>query len=482
MRIAERVSTVMTTEAFALHWVTLHGLVVMLGLVIYIIASHTLHQRRHPSAAIAWVVGLVLLPYIALPLYIVFGTRKVANSRQVARLRAYAARTAGNPSASMAGPQQLAAAMALPGVSSYEQLNIHENGAQALQALRAIIDSATRTLDLCTYIFGRDGLGDEITQSLRRRVREGLQVRLLVDGIGAYLGGIPDFKKLSAAGVRTALFVPPWRSSLQGRTNLRNHRKMVIADGNWLWCGGRNLAIHYFEDGSISARKTTPWVDLSFDLRGALALQAQQQFAQDWAFATQEPRSEAALPVEAKPQVRTSKAQLIASGPDQVDDTVYTLLVSGFFTSRKRILAVTPYFVPNSTLLMSLSLAARRGVVVDLVMPEKSNHLLADMARHRALRDLAAAGARVWLLPRMIHAKAVVIDDELALAGSANLDERSLFLNYELMVAFYDPTDIQRFARWIERQRDAATVYRAQPPGLVRDVAEGLLLWLAFQL
>lgn len=472
----------MTTELFALQWVTLHGLIVMLGLVSYVTASHTLHQRRHPSAAIAWVVALVLLPYVALPLYIIFGNRKVMNYRQAARPQPYSAQSAGNPSASMTGSQQLAAAMALPRASSYEQLNIHENGTQALQALRNMIDSATRTLDLCTFVFGRDRLGEEIAQRLERRVRDGVQVRLLVDGIGAYLGGFPDLKALSAAGVQTALFVPPLRSSLQGRTNLRNHRKMVIADSNWLWCGGRNLAMDYFEDDSTSARNKTSWVDLSFDLRGALALQAQQQFAQDWAFATREPRPEPALSVEAEPHVRTSKAQLIASGPDQVDDTVYTLLVSGFFSSRKRILAATPYFVPNSTLLMSLSLAARRGIVVDLVMPQRSNHLLADMARHRALRDLTAAGARVWFLPRMMHAKAVVIDDDLALVGSANLDERSLFLNYELMVAFYDPMDIQRFARWIERQRDAAVAYHAQPPGLGREVAEGLLLWLAFQL
>jgi cardiolipin synthase len=301
-----------------------------------------------------------------------------------------------------------------------------------------------------------------------------------VDGIGAYLSGLPDFRHLRAAGVRTALFVPPLRSTLRGRTNLRNHRKMAIADGDWLWCGGRNLAREYFDDRATPARKTRPWIDLSFDLRGPLAAQGRQQFEQDWAFATEQPAPGAAP--EAPGEAQAPRGQLIASGPDQADDTVYTLLVSGFFAARRRILAVTPYFVPNSTLLMSLALAARRGVTVDLVMPAKSNHLLADMARHRALRDLAAAGARVWFLPRMIHAKAVVIDDELALAGSANLDERSLFLNYELMIAFYDPAAIERFAQWIARQRDAAEAYRARPPGLARDVAEGLLLWLAFQL
>ena len=349
---------------------------------------------------------------------------------------------------------------------------------QALRALTGLIDGASRSIDLCTFILAPDGLGDDLAQRLMRRARDGLQVRVLVDGLGAYLSGMPKLKRLAAAGVQTALFVPPLRSTLLGRTNLRNHRKMAVADGEWLWSGGRNLAAEYFEGAPGKA----PWTDLSFDLRGALARQAQQRFALDWAFATQGTRAAAALAAEPLPQQRSPMAQLVPSGPDQADDTIYTLLVSGFFTARKRILAVTPYFVPDPTLLLSLALAARRGIAVDLVMPAKSNHLLADMARHRSLRDLTAAGARVWFLPRMIHAKAVVIDDDMALVGSANLDQRSLLLNYELMVAFYDAGDIRRFARWIDGQREAAVPYRGKPPGLVREVAEGLLLWLAFQL
>ena len=129
-----------------------------------------------------------------------------------------------------------------------------------------------------------------------------------------------------------------------------------------------------------------------------------------------------------------------------------------------------------------MTLAARRGVAVDLVMPSRSNHVLADIARHRPLRDLAAAGARLWFAPHMLHAKAVVVDDELALVGSANLDARSLFLNYELMVAFYEPSDVRRFAAWIAAEKDLATRFHPREPGLVRDLAEGLVLWLAFQL
>ncbi|MEP7303870.1 MAG: phospholipase D-like domain-containing protein, partial [Caldimonas sp.] len=163
-------------------------------------------------------------------------------------------------------------------------------------------------------------------------------------------------------------------------------------------------------------------------------------------------------------------------------DTVQSLLLSGCFMARRRVLVVTPYFIPDATLLMALTLAARRGVLIDIGLPRRSNHRLADVARHRPLRDLAAAGARIWFEPFMQHAKAVVIDDQLALVGSANLDLRSLFLNYELMIAFYEPADVRRFAVWIEHERKFGERFEPKEPGLIRDLSEGLLLWLAFQL
>ncbi|MBH2009051.1 MAG: PLDc N-terminal domain-containing protein [Xanthomonadaceae bacterium] len=459
----------------------LHGLLAVAGLAVYVIASHARHQRRHPSAAIAWVVSLALMPYLALPLYILFGSRKVVRGAPAHSTPALRLLNASPSSALAPRFQHLAAAMGLPHAVSCRQLAVHQDGREALDALRSVIQGAGSTLDVCTFLLGRDTLGREVIDLLVRQSRAGVTVRLLIDGIGVYLGGRPDLKPLSVAGVQVALFVSPFRSPLPGRTNLRNHRKMVIADGQRLWSGGRNLAAEYFVGDPACTPQKMPWIDLSFDFCGDLARQAQQRFDLDWAFATQTRRPAPPL-AEFAPPAEADGAQLVASGPDQAEDTLYSLLISSCFTARSRILVVTPYFVPDATLLMALTLAARRGVAVDLVLPRQSNHRLADMARPAALREMSAAGARVWLAEAMIHAKAVVIDGELALAGSANLDERSLFLNYELMIAFFKPADVQRFARWIEQQRAAATPYQAHAPRALHEFGEGLIRWLAFQL
>ena len=462
------------------NWQVIDLVLVAAGLIIYVTASHSLSQKRHPSAAVAWVIGILLMPYLTLPLYLLFGSRKVVTQRQCNRKHeGIPISPADNSTAGRS--QRLCSAMGLPEPAHYENLNIHEDGEQALDAFRRVIDKAVVTLEVSTFVFGRDVLGDEISSRLKQRAQAGVKVRLLVDGIGIYLGGYPDLKSLSESGVEVVRFVPPFRSPKRGRTNLRNHRKMMIADGNTLWCGGRNLAAEYFEGDRRLILGRKPWIDLSFDLSGALAGQAQRQFDHDWSFATE--RSEPKLCDSGERLCHSANlAQLVDSGPDRADDTIFTLLVSGCFTSQRRILAVTPYFLPDAALMTALTLAARRGISIDLVLPARSNHRMADFARHRSLRELVAAGARVWLHPRMIHAKAVLIDDEFALAGSANLDGRSLFLNYEMMLAFYDFEAVRRFSTWVEARRQESVPYVARTPGILRELAEGILLWLAFQL
>lgn len=468
------------SDFLANNWEILDALLVAIGLVIYVTASQTMHQRRHPSAAFAWVMGIMLFPYLVVPLYLIFGSRKIIAHRVVKSIRLTPeAAVAMNTTA--ARSLQLGKAMGLASPVPYEDLVIHEDGTHALAALKRIIDSATQTLEVSTFLIGRNTLGNQIIEWLADCANRGVKVRLLIDGIGIYLGHCPDLSPLVEAGGKVVRFVPPLHSAKRGRTNLRNHRKMVIVDACLLWCGGRNLSAEYFEGDSGRFFAGKAWIDLSFDLSGALALQARQQFEIDWAFATEQP-----MPIFPQPDVDESNplplAQLIDSGPDRPDDTLFTLLLSACFTAREHITAVTPYFVPDSSLVRALMLAARRGVQVDLIIPERSNHRLADFARHRLLRDLVHAGVYVWLHPEMLHAKAVLVDHELALAGSANLDNRSLFLNYEMMIAFYDEQAVTDFSQWVEKRRKECSPYVARSPGVVRDLLEGLVLWLGFQL
>jgi cardiolipin synthase A/B len=456
------------------YWATLHGLVTVVAVLCYVIASHVLQQRRHPTAAIAWILFIFLVPYLALPAFLTFGFRKRARPHSDTSSPA-----AFDASGSWA--TQTILALGQPAPATYRDLNIHENGHEALNAFWQTIDGARHSIDLCTFILGSDGLGTAVIDRLCAKARGGLRVRLLLDGLGRLMAGRPKLSRLTEAGVAVTLFVPPLHSPLKGRTNLRNHRKMLIADASHptarLWCGGRNLASEYF-DGKPGK---PPWHDLSFDLQGPLVRQASALFAHDWAFAN---GHDAVAETPGPPEVHGSVpgAQLVASGPDQVDDTVYALLVTATYRARRRIALITPYFVPDVSLLMALCLAARRGVAVDLLLPARSNHLLSDFARGRALRALAQAGGRIWLAPQMLHAKLAVIDNALALAGSTNLDSRSLFLNYELMVAFHEAPGVERFAAWFDRESASARPYATSRPGLLRDLAEGMVLWIGFQL
>ena len=459
------------------HWLTLHALVTVAALLAYTLASHALPQRRHPSAAIGWVLFIFLLPYAALPLYLMLGTRKL----RLAGRAPTPTRAVLTEDDKRSWVAEVTAALAQPEPAAYRHLAIHADGPDALRSLLEVIDGARHTLDVSTFILGGDRTAGIISARLAARARAGVHVRLLLDGVGRLMGGRADLSPLTQAGARVEFFVPSLRAPLKGRLNLRNHRKLVVADAGHaderLWCGGRNLAAEYFE----GAHGRSEWHDLSFDLQGPLVRQAAELFQHDWVFATGEDGGVLAVASPAAVEGEPA-AQMIASGPDQADDTVHDLLISAAFHARRRIALVSPYVVPDDALQLALCMAARRGVQVDLLLPARSNHRLADFARHRSLRALAAAGVRIWLAPQMLHAKAAIVDEALALAGSANLDNRSLLLNYEMMVAFHETRDVERFAAWFDLERSTARRYVAEGPSLSRDIAEGLMLWVCFQI
>jgi cardiolipin synthase A/B len=450
--------------------ITVHTLVVVISVLVYVLTTRVERERRPPSIAIAWVLGMIAVPYVTLPMYILFGRRKLP--RKVLKWT-------GTQSQCEHWAEDLIESFGLAR-GAPASVRMHQDGRESASALFATMSQAAERLDICTYILGDDAFGREAMQCMMARARAGVQVRLLVDGVGAAQMPRRCFRQLHLGGVETKVFSPLFARKTQGPRNLRNHRKMVISDGTQLWAGGRNIAAEYF----IGLEGAKPWRDLTFDLQGPVAAAAASQFEADWVAAGGRPAARAATPGTAAsmPQSAGGRAQFLPSGPDQAEDTVHALLIDACFHVRERVLAVTPYFVPDASLETAMRLAARRGVKIDLCIPAVSNHRLADFARNRALRALTEAGARIHLLPYMIHAKAVVFDQSLALSGSVNLDSRSLLLNYECAVVFYGATEIDWLAQWIQALIPEALPYDNRAPALWRDIGEGLLLTVAYQL
>ncbi|HMD75512.1 MAG TPA: phospholipase D-like domain-containing protein [Steroidobacteraceae bacterium] len=450
---------------------TTHSLAIVVSLLTYVLTTRVERERRPPSIAIAWVLGLIAIPYLVLPLYILFGRRKL-NRRALV------------PGSFQALGRHWAEDLILSfglSESAPSSLTMHSDGAASMSALFATIAAARERLDICTYILGNDAVGREVVDALIARVRAGVRVRLMIDGVGAIQLPKHVLRRLHAGGIETAIFCPLFARSTSGPRNLRNHRKMVIADESLLWAGGRNLAAEYF----IGVNGEPAWIDLSFDLDGPVAAVAAQQFELDWIASQGKPA--AAIEAPRAPPLHedrhaSGRVQFLPSGPDQAEDTVQALLVDACYRSERRILAVTPYFVPDASLSLALRLAARRGVAIDLCLPATSNHILADFARGRALRALGETGAAIHLLPTMVHAKGIVIDEMLAVCGSPNLDSRSLLLNYESAFVLYGSREIDWLAAWIGALVADSVPFDNRPASLWRDVAEGVLLTVAYQL
>ena len=472
-----------------------HLAFVAAGLLIYVVTTRVRRQRRPPYAALAWVLGIAAFPYLGVPIFLIFGTRKVVrptSDPQPAPQGDWAV---------LAPPwaTRLLAALGVAEAHPQARVQFQAEGDDALRALTTLMRSARHTLDVCTYVLGDDEVGAAVAAALADRARAGVRVRLLIDSIGSLKSAHSHDAMLKNAGVRTRLFMPALGRPGRGRVNLRNHRKLLIADGEVVWSGGRNLANEYF----IGRVGEPPWLDLSFAAEGALAAQAQALFDGDWriargarqalrlGYAERFARQQAleqpsdAADYAAAPSTDatfTSLAQWVPSGPDFHEDVLHALLVSAAFHAEQRLLLATPYYVPDEAVQEALVLAAKRGLQITLLLPRRSNHRLADWARGRAVRELVEAGVDVRLLPAMLHAKAVVVDDVLALCGSANLDSRSLFINYEAMAAFYGRAEIDWLADWINAHAAQAEPASAKPPSWLRDIGEGIVATLAFQL
>ena len=326
----------------------------------------------------------------------------------------------------------------LPG----NRISLLANGEEAYPAMLEAIEQATRTVYLCSYIFETNATGRQFVAALQAAAERGLDVRVLVDALGERYNWPPIHRLLRGTSVRVSRFLPFTLSGRGFYFNLRNHRKLLVIDDAIGFTGGMNIG-----DRHLAQRKDNPGRarDLHFKIEGPVATHLHEAFLEDWGFAEREE-----IPSHPTPALETSGGAYgrgISAGPNEDFEKLTWLIVGACNIAHDSIRIMTPYFIPDRTLITVLNSAALRGVQVDIVLPERSNLPFVDWASRAYFGELLQHGVIIHLQPAPFnHAKYLLIDDHYALVGSANLDPRSLRLNFEFNLEVYDQDFNRRLA------------------------------------
>lgn len=439
-----------------------HPVILTLGTAAHLIAFilitlHCLRRRRNASSTILWIFLAWAFPLLGPLLYLSFGIDRVADrgfkkflteehllrtrsGTREAAPRAYWHHLTGTPGANEFQREFNRTLDALlpdhPALSG-NRFTPLVTGDEVYPKMLEAIRGATRHIHLQTFIIGHRGIGREIMDALAAKAADGIEVRLLYDrfgSTGAHWFGL--FKKYrNLPNVRIAGWTQANLLKRQFQINLRNHRKVLVVDGAKAFFGGINL-----HDINTSAHKNGPIRDYHFEVEGPLVQELQYSFLRDWYFITEEDPGALLSETYFPPSEPAGDhvARLINSGPSTEKEVAVETFFTGITLAKEQILAVTPYFVPPADVLRALSSAALRGIDVSLIVPQINNHRYAGLASRALYKDLLIAGVKIFeRRPPFMHAKALIIDGEISLVGTANLDERSLNLNYESSVAVY---------------------------------------------
>jgi cardiolipin synthase len=298
------------------------------------------------------------------------------------------------------------------------------------------IESARQSVALVSYIFADDTAGHRFVEAMGRAVARGVEVRVLVDGVGVRYSWPLVHRSLRKLGVKAELFLPTITQAGLAFFNLRNHRKALIVDGRLAFTGGMNI----WERCVLANNDPNAVRDLHFRVEGPVVGQIMEAFAEDWLFSTREVLDGPSwFPTLSHPGPST--ARVITDGPDGDLEVTRTVLLGAIATARESVRIVTPYFLPDQAMIAALSVAALRGVKVQIVLPSQVNVPVIQWASTAQLWQLLRPGCRVFLTPMPFdHSKLTVVDGIWSLVGSTNWDPRSLRLNFELDVETYDPT------------------------------------------
>ena len=455
-------------------------------LAVSLASVHALLHKRDSRAAARWLGLIWFLPAFGPVLYLVLGVNRIRRRAVLLGVHKTISRPIpedlGEPEPECAEHLKLLArvvgrVVAQPLVPG-NRVQPLVNGDEAFPPMLAAIESATRSISLCTYIFDNDASGKKFAAALGRAVKRGVAVRVLIDAAGSRYSWTPITHSLDNLKVRCARFLPaslftPWRVTT---INLRNHRKTLVVDGQTAFTGGINI-----RQGNVLAdQPKSPVQDLHFRIEGPAVTQLQEAFVNDWTFTTGEVLEGLEWFPEL-PEVGDVVARVITDGPDADYDKLRWTLLAALTEAQTSVQILTPYFLPDPALVTALNLASLRGVRVDILLPGKSNLPYVHWASRAMWWQVLERGCHLWLTPPPFdHSKLVVVDGHWILLGSANWDARSLRLNFELNVECYGRELAQRMESFVEKKlRGAREVTLAEVdtrtvPGKVRDAAARL--------
>ncbi|MBZ0272025.1 cardiolipin synthase [bacterium] len=402
------------------------------------IPSVLVHRRGRPTAALAWILGIVALPYVGLLMWWLIGRTYIERQRRrfrARRRRADAGFEAGfEPRDTLIAierlPREEAASVYPPTAGNRARILV--DAAQVYAAMERMIREATRSIDMLMYIVNDDATGARFRDLLAQKAREGVRVRFLGDGVGSPAAGGEFFRPLAEAGGRVENFLPLTFTRRLHTMNFRNHRKILVADGRVAYTGGVNVG-----DEHLSG-----WHDFGLALEGPVVEHLSDVFADDWFFATGEnagdepPAGSGASFFDAErgglPDDERAECTVVASGPDSNFNALYDMFFVALTTAKRRVWLTTPYFIPDSAVQAALRTAVYRGVDVRLMTPKKSDLPATRYAQRSYYEALITAGVGIYEYePAVMHGKMWIVDDDLTVIGSANVDTRSFRLNFE---------------------------------------------------
>jgi cardiolipin synthase len=415
-------------------------------------------ERKDPSATLAWIMILFLVPVVGILVYFMF-SQNIARQR-IFKLSRYEERVVNNPLReqiaqagndrfryvnlearkwhSMIHMNQTYAGSIL---TQDNRLSIITDGVHMLDSLLRDIADAKKAINVEYYIIKNDEAGRSLLSALTQKAREGLEVRLLIDAIGGRQFNEGRLSEFKAAGGRFAFFFPPKFKIFSRKWNYRNHRKLVVIDGEIGYLGGFNIGNEYL--GRV--KKFGYWRDTQLRIMGSAVHDMNARFILDWRFASRESLLiDRAYPGDAAGCGSTAM-QIVTSGPDSSREEVKHGYLKMISSARKNIFIQTPYFVPDVSILESLKTAALSGVDVRIMIPRMPDHMFVYWATYFYAGVLIGAGARVYIYDNgFLHAKTMAVDGEIASVGSANFDIRSFRLNFEGNAFIYDAAEVYK--------------------------------------